>query len=284
MNNIYIIDESVDANLTLTYQLIIRKAEHQITIAILDSVRNKYILLKEYLFDSKWSLQNQLEVFKSDILKDDILNNRFKTVSFMYETKSSVIVPETLFDKNKLDLFFDFNQDIEPCDRLLWDKLNNAGAILIYSMPAQLMTAMESVFPNIKYFHHGTSMIENTLIQNKNRNSPPKLYININHSFFDIIILESSQLKLFNSFDYKSEDDFIYYVLLIFEQFKLNPEETEITLSGIIKKNDVYFQKIKKYIKNIRFEKLDDYFMYNYRFYEIEASGYTNLFNLYKCV
>jgi hypothetical protein len=41
---------------------------------------------------------------------------------------------------------------------------------------------------------------------------------------FEIIVIQNQQLLLFNSFEYLTPEDFIYYVLFTAEQLNINPE------------------------------------------------------------
>ena len=78
----------------------------------------------------------------------------------------------------------------------------------------------------------------------------------------EISVVENEQLQLFNIFEYHSKEDFIYYVLFVFEQLKLDVETTIIHLSGNIDKNDELFNLIYTYVRHVEFEKLN--FSYNY--------------------
>ena len=56
---------------------------------------------------------------------------------------------------------------------------------------------------------------------------------------------------LYNSFEYSSKEDFIYYILFAAEQLELNPEKFELQLLGHISKDDPLFKIAYKYIRNV---------------------------------
>jgi hypothetical protein len=56
---------------------------------------------------------------------------------------------------------------------------------------------------------------------------------------------------LFNTFDYKSPEDFIYYILFAAEQLQLNPEYFQLELLGKIAENDALYNIAYQYIRNV---------------------------------
>ena len=55
----------------------------------------------------------------------------------------------------------------------------------------------------------------------------------------------------YNTFEFVSREDIIYYILFTVDQLNLNPEETPIVISGKISKEDEYYKIIYKYIRNV---------------------------------
>ena len=87
----------------------------------------------------------------------------------------------------------------------------------------------------------------------------------------------------YNAFKYKTKEDFIYYLIFVLDQLKLNPEEIELVLSGLIDKNSKLFEMVYKYVRNITFPPLDASYNYSYIFNDIPSHQYSNLLNLFLC-
>jgi hypothetical protein len=56
---------------------------------------------------------------------------------------------------------------------------------------------------------------------------------------------------LFNSFEYKTPEDLIYYLLFTAEQLNLNPEYFKLEFLGDINEEDAFFKMAYKYIRNV---------------------------------
>ena len=72
-------------------------------------------------------------------------------------------------------------------------------------------------------------------------------------------MVQNQKLHLFNSFEYKTPEDFIYYILFTAEQLQLNPENFKLELLGAIVENDAFYQIAYKYIRNISLFDVSDF-------------------------
>ena len=77
------------------------------------------------------------------------------------------------------------------------------------------------------------------------------MYVHIQSANFQVIAVRNQKLLLFNTFDYKTEEDFIYYLLFVTEQLNLNPETIQVKLLGTISKESNLYQIAYKYIRNV---------------------------------
>jgi hypothetical protein len=77
------------------------------------------------------------------------------------------------------------------------------------------------------------------------------MFVHMNENHFEIIVVQNQKLLLFNSFEYKTPEDFIYYILFTAEQLQLNPENFNLELLGNIQEDDVYYKIAYQYIRNV---------------------------------
>jgi hypothetical protein len=103
------------------------------------------------------------------------------------------------------------------------------------------------------------------------------MFVNVKEAFLDIVIIEDKQVIFFNTYAYKSTEDFIYFIIFVIEQLNLNPEYIELTFSGFIDKKSKLFEKAYTYIRHINFQKLPPVNNYSYLFNDVPTSYYFNL-------
>ena len=98
------------------------------------------------------------------------------------------------------------------------------------------------------------------------------------------ITLESKHLKFFNSFNYKTAEDLIYYLLFTYEQLQLNPDQTPLIISGEIEEDSEVYKLLFKYIRNISFTRRNPNYNYSFVFNQTKEHFYYKLLNQHLCV
>jgi hypothetical protein len=78
-------------------------------------------------------------------------------------------------------------------------------------------------------------------------------FVNVTGNSFEIVVTKNKKLELYNCFDFKTKEDFIYYILFTAEQLNLNPEEFELILLGDIEKESELYTILYQYIRKIKF-------------------------------
>jgi len=284
MKDIALTDETLDLNLTSTYHLLIQTGSSGFSYCILDSVRNKYIALKHSGFDDNITDDKIHNEIQKIIKKDEYLDKNYKTVKFIYISEKSTLVPASLFREENSPDYFGFNHKTNPSCKIMSNKLMNAGSFNIFSLPENIYNLLNNYYDNISYYHQATPFIENSLLDIKVKKKQNRyVNVNISDSFFDIVVIGSEGLILYNSFPWSNEEDFTYFLMYIYEHLKLNPEETPLCLSGIITKDSGLYSYIKQFIRNISFSKRNNNFVYSYTLDKIPLHSYSNLLSLPVC-
>ena len=67
----------------------------------------------------------------------------------------------------------------------------------------------------------------------------------------NIIVFKGKELNYYNTFDYETKDDILYFILFVIEQNKLINNETKMKLIGEEKIIKNYYDYLSKFIKNL---------------------------------
>ena len=283
--DIVFIDETFDLNQTKNYHISIQAGLNGYSFSVLDTIRNKYILLKHIAFSSE---EMTSSLFEEKIIEvqdnDEFLARDYKSVFFSYQSPKYTLIPAPLFNKDNLKTFFEFNHILDDLDQIHYNELKSIDAYNLFVIPSELSNIVHKSFRNVKFFHQVTPLIENGLINHGRRSSEKVVITNLYGNFIDILVVRRDNLLLCNTFPWKNENDLVYFILYVYEQLKLKGEESPLFISGEMKKNSSTNELLKSYIKNIGFEKRNDHFIYSYTFDEIDSHWFTNLFNLRLCV
>lgn len=253
------------------------------SFCIIDTSIKKFIALKHYKFEKISSFSSCLKKTQEILNNDELLNNDFKSAKLIFTSQRETLVPSPLFEKDNINKYFYFNQSVEKNEDVLFNKLRNVDAVNIFSIPTKFKQMFTEHFNNIRFFHQSTPFIENALIDNKNQKFDYKVFIYNHVSFFDILVISPQKLLFYNSFKYHNENDFIYYIMNVFEQLKLNPTQIPVLLMGNISKLSDYYKVLKKFIVDVKFTKRINTVNYSYVFDQIPEHYFLNMLNLFRC-
>lgn len=276
-------DKSFKESQTRNYKLSIQLGLSGLVFTVFSTEKNKFLGIESYKFH---------DIEENDQIPSylgKILNNRnsfafpYNSVFLLYQNKFSTIVPAPLFDQENKNLYLGFNQPFQENSRIVFDNLKNNDAYSIYYIPNLVVEKAKDFWPNVNILHFSTGFIESISINYKNQADPKTLFINIRNNCFDIVYFKENKLNYYNTFDFLTKEDFIYFLLITIDQLGLNPENVNIVISGNISKTDDVYRMINQYIKNHSFIKRNDNYNYSYLLDEIKEHQYYTLFNAFLC-
>ena len=166
----------------------------------------------------------------------------------VYCGKHYSLLPLALHAMNKIDEIFAFNQPLLPDEIVQQDSIDGRDIFNIYSIPKVLLKEIKEQYPQAKICHQATVFIAETL---KKTDIEKQIFIDVYPDFFYANITQNDKLLFSNAFAYGNIEEFIYFVLNIFDKFDLNQLETKLTISGEINKKDKKIAILKDYIKHI---------------------------------
>jgi len=275
-----IFDESLDINSTDKYELAVQISPSNIAYCILDSMRNKYILLRSYEVED----ENYYTASKIDEImqKDDFLNCMFKKTTLVVATEKSTLVPIQLYDPAKKDEYFRLNHFYDNNTVIFANKMTTPDAYTVFEISNSVLNAVTSRYQTITPVHHLKPLLNHVFRTGKSYKDD-YIHLHIEKDFFNLIILKSNDLKFCNSFNYRSINDILYYVMNVLKSFEIN-QETTIHLSGLVERYDDLSSVFSGYIRQLMFSQPFGNFNFSYVFNEPVLQRYINLFNLPNCV
>jgi len=171
-------------------------------------------------------------------------------VKLIYYNKTSTLVPSNLFDqKNSLN-YLRYNTLINIDDIAANDQVLNHEIYNVYIPNTEINNFIFEKFKTFDFFHYSSLIIEK--ISNElTLNFSEKVFVNINDGFIDILFFKDKKLVFYNSYDYNSNEDILFYLLFCFSELKLNPDKIYTVFSGSIDLNSNLYKLIYTYVRNV---------------------------------
>ena len=272
-------DETLDINSTENYELSIQAGPDGFSFCLLDSIRNKFVLIRSYEpEDNKYFNADKI----SDLLhNDDFLTRRYKKVSCVMPSSKFTLVPAPLYDPGKKTEYFEFNHNLEEENIILSDKTSDPDAFILFSVSKPISELVNSIYPGVNIHHHIKILLEHTSLIRKSVNGD-YIHAHIERDFFNLIVFDNHILKFCNSFSYRNISDILYYIMNIFKSLSISQEET-IYLSGLTEQYDDLSSSLSMYIRKLRYSEPSGDFTFSYVFNDTELHRFINLFNLTNC-
>ena len=201
-------------------------------------------------FNKQQTPDQLLKAVKTAFNRNDSLKQSFSKVQIIHDNEMQTLVPSALFEEAHLSDYLKYNTKIFKTDFITYDVIQNKDAMLVYIPFVNINNYIFERFGSFEYKHSATVLIDKILQLEKNNNQK-KLYINIQQTHFELIALDGNSFQLFNRFEYKTREDFIYYILFTAEQLDFNPENFKCILMGAVEDNDELFSIAYKYIRHV---------------------------------
>ena len=232
-----------------------------LSFCILNRTSNTIEFLNTIQFHHKLNPFDVLNRLKTELSANSVFSDEFDTVTVIHQNELSTLVPKTLYDENNKADYLKFNTKILKTDFIADEDIAVNDSVNLYIPYININNYIFETFGEFIYKHSSTILID-TVLQKSSQNNNAVMYLHVNISMIEVAVVENGQLQLFNVFEYYSKEDFIYYVLFVFEQLKLDVETITVNLSGNIDINDELYDLLYTYVRHVEFEKLN--FSYNF--------------------
>ena len=164
---------------------------------------------------------------------------------------ATTLVPRRLFDPLHLEHYFRLLLQENAHREYGYTKLEAFDCYLVWAVESGLNTLCRMYFSTEEITHIGASLLPRC-----HELSPQGGYAVFAHlrgQKVQISVFERKNLVLFNAYDFSKPSDLLYYVLLVYQQFDLNPLEIPLTLSGTLMEDSEIFRLLLRYIRPMRF-------------------------------
>jgi hypothetical protein len=280
MPDIELFDETLDINSTANYDLSLEVSHDGLAFCLLDSIRNKFVLLRSFgSEDDKKLKTGQIQ----DLMdKDDFLSRTFKSIKIVMPSARCTLVPAPLFDPAHKDEYFRFNHIPDENNIILNNKIANPDTYIVFSVSQSLYDLVNNKFPGAILMHQLKPMLVNAPV-NHSGFTEKYIQLHVEKDFFNLLFFGEKKLKFCNTFAYRNVSDILYFVMYTFTNLGIKQEET-LFLSGIVEHFDELYTNISDYVRSVKFIEPAGSSTYSYVFNEVSLHRYINLFNATRCV
>ena len=232
--------DSLNLNITA---LSIRVVPNGFCFAISDTTSKELIYFAQYNLSAD---ETKAKGWLNITTKNALLNNHFEESFLLIDSEQYFLIPTSIFEANDLSQYWQLHfNTIGENETIRYDIIPTTGIVVVYSVDTELEKCICQNFPTIQTKHRQSIQILSSL--KKAKKSGQHLNIFLYEESFDVVLTENGSPILANSYPAKNTNEFLYFLLNLFEQFKLDQYHTELIINNS-STNLIWVEEIKKYI------------------------------------
>jgi hypothetical protein len=282
MNEIRFIDRSFDQTAAGNYSLSIQVNYRGLAYCIADEGAKNFIYFRKLRFTQVVLISDLIKEIGKILETDEILKLPYHHVRFMGYTQQSTLVPESYYSNASLSEYLKFNFSGDTDNVLFNNLISAAGLHNVFALPEELVTIITSHFKKVEFMNQTTPFIRH-IANLPGSFGKPGVFIGLNPDFFDIACVADGGLKLYNTFQYTSENDLLYYTIYVFEKMGFDTLKTPLMVSGEFCSKQNYFEVLKQYLPETGFDVVNGVPILAPGLQQVNTSRFLNLFNLQMC-
>lgn len=231
-------------------KLVLKVSLEGFSFAVVDTLHQSVLLFKEVDFRTFSASVKVEDYLQKAFLEYQELTKSYDEVVVLHDNNLNTFVPTALFDEQFMGSYLQYNTKVFDSDFFTFDAIPNQEMNNVYVPYVNINNYLLDQFDSFEYKHMSSVLVGKLL--DKSKNVEEKLvFVHFGKEKFEIVVVQNQKLILFNSFEYATEADFIYYLLFTAEQLNLNPEHFKLTLLGNITKDSKLFVMAYKYVRYV---------------------------------
>jgi hypothetical protein len=181
------------------------------------------------------------------------LSLTFRKVRIAALARRFTLVPTRLYEAAQRRRYLESITTLETEDVVLADSLPELEVMLVYAIPQEMLNTWRRNFVGSRFYHALSPLIQHLSQQNR-QTAATQMYAYIRRNHFAVFGLEQGQLRFANIFPCRATKDYLYYLLLAYEQCQWDPQEIALQLFGEILPDGAIFPLLQRYFKKLNFQ------------------------------
>ena len=209
------------------------------------------LALKSFAIEEKDPVK-LVSAVRSIYQSDFLLSLLYRKVRVLFDTEHYTLIPSRLYNEQEKESYFEQMVKMEDKASLLADDLRDFRAYLLYPIHQNIFSATKVQFPTAKIGHAISGVLSGCRSFTR-ETQEIYTFVNVQNRNLQVFVFDKENLLFANTFAFETSKDALYYLLLVFDQFKLKPDLSPVLLSGMIRENSEIYHLFFRYIKNLKF-------------------------------
>jgi hypothetical protein len=274
-----LIDETLDINATENYDLTLELSEEGVSLAVLDLLRGKYVMLRHYPRENPadGSVRAPGEIIESD----DFLRRHYRKVFIITPSLLYTLVPSPVYEPRLKEDYFRFNHNVPDGSQIFSNSLPFPDAYVLFSPGNDGIEKVSSRWRDMTPWHHLKPLLQHVF--SACRTSEERyIHLHADTSFVTVVIAEKRNLVFCNSFACSAAADASYFLFNVLDRRGIKNDEP-IFVSGAVEPYGEAHIALLGFASNVKFASPIIRQSFSYVMNEVHLHRWLNLFTAASC-
>lgn len=219
---------------------------HNIRVMITDDRQQRLLAFDEIQFTRNLSQEEQILQIQHFLPESGLSKFPVKQVQLIYEPRHFVLVPEPIWDEKNAHEYLLQTGDPDYDFRIMEQPFGE-GHHLVFALPLVWQNWASQLFESseMQWCTSLLPLINRGMESCKTGNS--LLMASVENAYVFILAFRDGSLQFLNRFDFRTENDLLYFCLLAAETAGIQPEKDRFLLCGSLLPSSLGFEKLNRY-------------------------------------
>ena len=237
---------------------------------------------RRFLGFEHWDFDHALDAETFNALLDESIllssSRQYRKAICSYEGRETMFIPASLFDASSVNeqMALGFGSAVLK-KQIASEEIPMMQICNSFTYDSEVSASIAQRLRQVE-FHHASAIRLRYLAAIGGPGKDVIVLIDIDGAFMHITAVRSSSLMFHNTFEFRTPEELTYYMLLVFEQLKLNPEVADVFFTGTTSKEDPAYIMASRYVSHCRLAGLPTIYTYESEFSFLDSNRFFNLF------
>ncbi len=209
--------------------------------------------------------------------QEALLAHTYSRVRCAFSNLNATLVPRRMFQPDDLSAYFkvllhagEYAYGYTP--------LPDLDCTVVYALEPAVHRLLSQYFPDAQLTHLAAALLP--AYRGQSLRSGHEVFLHLRGSSMFVTVYDRHNLLFYNAFQFKQSSDVLYFTLLAFEQFRLDPLEIPLTITGLLLEDSEIYRLLQRYFKTMRFGSLPSSFQLPVSAGRLPAHYFFDLYSL----
>ena len=223
---------------------------NQVVVMVKHKTSRQVEAFEFFQLDGKMQWEKDLAHIKT---MSELLNRKFTGNFIYYQIPEALVMPEQHFSQAAAQDFLEQIYGESITTQTFSEKLAAPlHMVVIYRLNNKLTEWVHGQFMGAESHHTYAHLLNTSLAKPIAEN--PFVQIQFFEKHLLLIVFKHKKLQLIQTFNYTEQEDVLYYILSIAQQFELDPTISQLEICGELDKQSLIAQQFPKLFRSIHWD------------------------------